>query len=155
MLMTEMVCLLSSGYTAAPDDFIYRLGCTSSLGPASAYGISERCFNERPVTTKMVTFFDRVITKIEPIADAPTKYTQLPLKETSDGWSFEVYHTVPNVVLINGAGPTETAAPTAASTAKGDGKDGKKSAGAGQRASVRLVAAVTILVTAGSFWGLL
>ncbi|OAA74032.1 hypothetical protein ISF_00933 [Cordyceps fumosorosea ARSEF 2679] len=147
---TVTVCC-PSGYEPFAGDYEVQFGCTSSLGPASSRGVSERCFNDRPTTTVTFGYWNGRVTKIEPVSDAPTKYTQLPLET---GMSYEVVHTMPNVVLINKGDDAggEAASPTTTLTGTGAGKDGKKNAASGLR--VNLPVAATVLVGVASFLGL-
>lgn len=152
-LLTGYCCFLHSGYTPFVGDFEFQVGCTSSMGPASSYGVSERCFNDRPATTVQFEYWIGEVTKIEPAPDAPAKYTQLPLESDSQ-ISYEIIHTMPNIVLINKGTETETAEPTPTSTSKDEGKDGKKNSGSGQRVNLPFAAVITILFAAGSLLGL-
>ncbi|TQV99807.1 hypothetical protein IF1G_02022 [Cordyceps javanica] len=152
---TVTVCC-PSGYQPFAGDVQFQVGCTSRLGPASSYGVSERCFNDRPTTTVNFLFWDHRVTKIEPVSDASTSFTQLPLETLTSPTSYEIFHTMPNIVLVNNGQASATTtttttppAPTSATpTAAGDGKNGRKSAAVGRRAKAPLAVAVAVLASA-------
>lgn len=123
------------------------------MGPASSYGVSERCFNDVPTTTGVYWFNGDQRTKIEPVAGAPTSYIQLNL---TGGTNFNLYHTMPNIVLVNkgpaDASATPTPTPTPTATGKKGDKDDKDSGANGERANVPVTMAVSMVLAVSSMF---
>ncbi|OAA74031.1 hypothetical protein ISF_00932 [Cordyceps fumosorosea ARSEF 2679] len=83
--------------------------------------------------------------RVVPASGAPVRTSRLPLTEEG---VYEVYHTVPNVLLINGGQePTGTAA-TATSTGEAGGDETKKSSGNVKSRNATSLAALCSMVAA-------